>query len=357
MFTRKIMLCLCSLLLITAQVQAAVVLQYHHVSEDTPVATSVSPALFREHMAHIRESGYAVVPLEELSRRLEEGEPLPDKTVAVSFDDGFESIYRVAFPILKEYGWPFTVFVNTRPHDQGLSQFASWEQLREMAAAGATIANHTYSHLHMLRHLPGETDAQRLERIREEVSRADRTITREIGKPSRLFAYPYGEYDRATQGLLASMGFVAFGQQSGPLSARDHLQALPRFPFGGPYGTIEDFRTKLASLPMPLAAVDVYTGKQHLQDTILPSGETRPRLEIQLENESLARRVQCFASGQGAIPLRVEGAKVIAQVEKPLSVGRSRYNCTAASEQSGRFYWYSHVFIRKQANGEWYPEA
>jgi biofilm PGA synthesis lipoprotein PgaB len=349
--------CLLALSLGVVPVQSSVVLQYHHVSEDTPAATSVSPALFRKHMAHIREAGYAVVALEDLVAQLKAGKALSDKTVAITFDDGYTSIYDLAFPILKSHGWPFTVFVNTKPHDQQHGHFASWEQLREMGAAGATIANHSYSHPHMLRRQPGETDEVWRERMREEILRAEQTIAEETGQEHRLFAYPFGEYDSATQGLLAELGFVAFGQQSGPLGASDHLQALPRFPFGGPYGTIEDFRTKLASLSMPLSKVEVYVDGKRSAEPLLPADSTRPRLVMHLEDEKVARRVQCFASGQGAIPVKVEGATVAAQAEKALPVGRSRYNCTAPSGQAGRFYWYSQPFIRKQADGGWYPET
>ncbi|MCW8195857.1 polysaccharide deacetylase family protein [Proteobacteria bacterium 005FR1] len=361
MFIPKLLGLSPSLLLLSlscAAAHAAVVLQYHHVSENSPPATSVSPALFREHMEHLHESGYRVVRLDELAQTLKSGKPLPDKTVAITFDDGYLSIYEVAFPILKDYGWPFTVFVNTRPHDQGLHQFASWDQLREMAGAGATIANHSYSHPHMLRRQTGESDRKWRERMREEILRAERTIDREIGKGPRLFAYPYGEYDGATQALLADLGYIGFGQQSGPLGPLGNHQALPRFPFGGPYGSIQDFRTKVASLPMPLRETVVYgSKKQVLKEPLLPTDEDRPRLVLALQDEKIAPQVQCFASGQGAIPTRAEGATVIAQPEKPLGVGRSRYNCTAPSGQAGRFYWYSQQFIRKQPDGEWYPEA
>lgn len=332
---------------------AAVVLQYHHVSDETPAATSISPALFRQHMAHLREAGYAVVSLPDLAARLRSGEPLPDRTVAITFDDGYDSIYQTAFPILKKYGWPFTVFVNTRPIDQGLEQFVSWKQLREMAAAGATVANHSYSHPHLLRRRQGESESAWRARVGDEILRAEMAIAKETGQEHRLFAYPYGEYDRETGKLLEDLGFMAFGQQSGPLAATDDLQALPRFPFGGPYGGMEDFKVKAASLPLPLSAAQVSAA----DDTVLPQSLTRPALELRLKDEDLAKRVRCFASGQGAIPVQVRGGRVTARAPKDLPVGRSRYNCTAPSAEPGRFYWYSRLFIRKQADGEWYPES
>lgn len=340
------------LMLPMAPVKAAVVLQYHHISDQTPAATSTSPELFRQHMAHLDEAGYEVVPLEDLVARLKTGKALPDKTVAITFDDGYDSVYQVAFPVLKRYGWPFTVFVNAEPLKQEQSKFVSWGNLREMAGAGATIANHSYSHPHLLRRQGRESDAEWRERIKEEILRAEEAIREETGQNHRLFAYPYGEYDRASQQLLKQLGFVAFGQQSGPLSDRDDRQALPRFPFGGPYGTMDDFKVKVASLPMPLTKANV----PELKDTVLPRSLTRPTLELSFGEKDLASRIQCFASGQGAIPVQVQNGSVTTRAPKDLPVGRSRYNCTAMSGQSGRFYWYSHLFIRKQPDGEWYPE-
>lgn len=340
----------------SAGAHTAVVLQYHHISEKTPAATSLSPELFREHMVHLKQEGYSIVPLETLVASLKTGEALPDKAVAITFDDGYDSVYTAAFPVLKDYGWPFTVFVNTQPLQQSLSQFVSWDQLREMAEAGATIANHSYSHPHFQRRRTGESEGEWRKRIKDEILNAEETIAKETGQQHRILAYPYGEYDQATKALLAELDFVAFGQQSGPVGSNDDLQALPRFPFGGAYGGMDDFKVKVASLPMPLAEVDVHGGGERLKDALLPQSVERPRLTLTLAEDGLARRVQCFASGQGGVPLEVEGRRVIAQAKTSLPVGRSRYNCTATSNQAGRFYWYSHFFMRKKPNGEWYAE-
>ena len=126
---RKSSIVLSSILFLWAQillmhhVEAAVILQYHHVSTAAPKATRVSPKLFAQHLAHIKEQGYHVVPLYKLTQSLENNLPLPDKTLAITFDDGYLSIYSEAFPLLKEYGYPFTIFLNTQPVEQNLPQF------------------------------------------------------------------------------------------------------------------------------------------------------------------------------------------------------------------------------------------
>lgn len=341
--------------------QAVVVLQYHHISEHTPKATSISPELFRLHMRHLNEAGYTVLPLPKITEALTTGRALPDKTIAITFDDGYESVYTEAFPILKEKAWPFTVFVNTRPLETGIPGFVSWDQLNEMAKHGASIANHSHTHTHFLRREPKETDRQWRARIKNDIQTAQQIIQQRTGQNHKLLAYPYGEYDRAVEALVEELGFVAFGQQSGPIADNTEkhvdLQALSRFPFGGVYGDKDDFTTKVATLAMPIQSVTVLADRNGptLPDTVLPQAVGKPVLQITLRND-LTAPVQCFASGQGAIPVDTQGQHIQTQAQKTLPIGRSRYNCTAASGQPGRFYWYSQFFIRKQADGSWYPE-
>jgi biofilm PGA synthesis lipoprotein PgaB len=143
----------------------ATIVLYHHISETTPPSTSVPPARFREHLDHLRDNGFHVMALPELLTALQTRQQVPDKTVAITFDDGYISIYDTAFPMLQEYGFPFSVFINTQPHDDNQSGYMSWAQIREMSDAGVTIANHMENHPHMVDALPGEDQAARTARV------------------------------------------------------------------------------------------------------------------------------------------------------------------------------------------------
>ncbi len=337
---------------------AAVVLQYHHVSDKTPPSTSVTPERFRAHMDYLAEQDFRVVPLLSLVEQLKRGEPLPDKTVAITFDDAYDNVYATAFPLLRERNWPFTIFVNTEPHDKNKRGFATWDQVREMAEAGVTIANHTTVHNHLLRLRNGETRAQWRERIRAEILDAEARIKAVTGHSHRVLAYPYGEYDEAVKELVKSLDFVAFGQQSGPLFAVDDLLALPRFPFGGIYGDPEDFATKVNTRPFPIRQVSFYADmnlRQPLADLVLPPAQ-RPVLVLELDNPELLARIQCFASGQGAIATRVEGKRLLVQANQPLKAGRARYNCTAPTGERGRFYWFTQQWLTTGDQGRWLHE-
>lgn len=344
----------------STQLWAAVILQYHHISDTTPAATSTSPKRFAGHLDYLAENGFEVVPLIELVQALKRGRSLPDKVVAITFDDGYSSIYDVAFPMLKSRGWPFTVFVNSQPHDNQLPNFLSWEQMRTMAAAGATIANHTRSHSHLLRRLEGEDKGAWEARVTREIDGAEDRIQQKIGKSHKYLAYPYGEYNRDLLELMERLGYTGFGQQSGPLASHSSLQALPRFPFGGRYGDSDDFAVKVNSLPLPLVTEATNTRwlrsqAEPLDDLVLPVSVDRPLLALLLAPGFTLTSLRCFASGQGQIPLTFQQQWAFAQAKSPLPVGRSRYNCTAPSNKKGRFYWYSQLWIRKLPDGSWYP--
>lgn len=247
-------LLLCSFHTIAQQLNQAVILQYHHVSTQTPPITSLSPDAFKVHMNYLHEQGFTVLPLEEVTNRLNSGDLLPDKTAVITFDDGYTSVYDVAYPILLELGWPFTIFVTTALVESNDRLYSSWDQIREMADSGATIANHTVSHPYLIQQ-SGLTDAEWLQQVEHEIMEAEQTIERETGQEHKLLAYPYGEYNPAIQSLVKSLGFIGIAQHSGPINSTSDFTALPRFPFSGIYASMNSFPTKVMSLAFNLDAV------------------------------------------------------------------------------------------------------
>lgn len=340
------------ILLLAINTQAAVVLLYHHVSNSTPKSTSISPAAFEAQMDYLAEHDFAVVPLLELTEKLRKGEPLPDKTVAISFDDSYVSVYESAYPRLKKRGWPFTFFVNTDSVGTG-KVFVSWEQLREMAKQGVTIANHTSQHNHLPRRKKDESLVQWRVRIAAEINQAQAKIEQEIGTAPMIMAYPFGEYDVDVQQLAKKLGYVAFGQQSGALYEQADLQSVPRFPFGGGFTELDDFIMKVNTKPMPIKTVSFYSDKNTKQKNLTVKAGDKPWLVLTLDDTSLLKKINCFATGQGAITTEVIDNTLWTQAKQPLKPGRTRYNCTAYAGEKGRFYWYTQQWLVTDKNGEW----
>lgn len=331
-----------------------VILLYHHISTETPAITSISPQYFKQQIRYLADNDFRIWPLPKLVEALKRGETIPDKVVAITFDDNYQSVYHVAFPILKDRQWPFTVFVSTDSVDQKINLQANWDQVREMADYGATIANHSASHAHLLQRLSGETTHQWQQRVRQDIQKARRRIREETGQDHLIFAYPYGEFNSALAEIVEELGYTGIGQQSGPaghgLYHNNASLALPRFPFAGDYSKLDDFALKVLTLPLPVAAA---TG----EESPLTFRQTKPQLHLELApGDYRTEALQCYGSGQGKLAIAWDGKFTLTITPKQaIPVGRSRYNCTMPTglKNNGvtRYYWFSHPWIRFTESG------
>jgi peptidoglycan/xylan/chitin deacetylase (PgdA/CDA1 family) len=330
-------------------VDAGVVLLYHHVDEGTPAITSIAPSQFNRHLDIIEAEGFTVLPLDELVRRSMGASSGPEtsdeKIVSITFDDAYRSIYTNAFPNLQARSWPFTIFVATRLIEEGNPHYLTWADLAEMSMHGATIANHTNSHTHMIRRLEAETEDRWKNRMRAELLEAKGLLAKH-GLDSNLFAYPYGEYDAETLNLVGELRMIGFGQQSGAIGPHSNPLLLPRFPLAGVYAGEAAFRDKLRSLPLPV-----------LQPEVEPivSDNFKPPLELSFVTNKLdLARLTCYGPGGLMTLSETKPSSVLATPVAEVSIGRTRYNCTLP--KGNRFYWFSQLWIRKQSDGSWYHE-
>lgn len=321
------------------QAQSAVVLAYHHVANDTPASTTISPADFRGHLEYLRDNDFRVLPLPQLVDDLRQGNAIDDKAVAITFDDGYVSIFETAFPLLTEFGFPFTIFLSTGPIDRDQSNYMDWNQLREMSDAGVVIANHLAEHPYMLERLENESPNAWIERQREEINHAQSRILLETGQDFKMLAYPYGEYNQEIKALVSTMGFTAFAQNSGAINANSDFLALPRFPLASIYANLETASTKIWS-----KAFDV----KLLAPTSPVTQSSMPTATLQFAPGNYRlEQINCFNSGQ-AMSLnwrdKEQGILEI-QATTPNSGRRWRYICTAPDRDSSRFFWTSVQWI------------
>ena len=127
------------------------ILVYHSVMPHHPGQTaeqrvlSVDDSVFVAQMRYLVDGGYHVVSFAALVDALEGHDTLPTRAVVITFDDGWENQYRHAFPILRRFGLTATFFVFTTPIGKD-TKLMTWEQLRELQAAGMTIGSHTRTH-------------------------------------------------------------------------------------------------------------------------------------------------------------------------------------------------------------------
>lgn len=337
---------------LAAAADSAVVLEYHHVADDTPPSTSVTPETFERHMDYLEANGFEVWPLPRLVAAIRAGEDVPDRAIALTFDDGYRSVYAEAFPRLQARGWPFTIFITTGYLDGGDRNFVSWDQLREMEAAGVTIGNHTVSHPHMIRRREGEGEAAWERRMRREIVDAQARLEQELERPTRLFAYPFGEFSPAVAAMVRELGFIGFGQQSGALGPGSDFSALPRFPIATAFAGMESFAIKVRSRPLPVTATRPESG-------VLGADDDRPRLRLTLgPGPYRPEAIRCYLGGD-TVPLELDTGdppRLSMRPARPLQAGRSKVNCTAPATDGDQWFWYSFLWMKPLPDGSWYRE-
>jgi len=309
----------------------ASVIMYHRFGESKYSATNIKIEQFRVHINELKTGGYTVLPLGQIVDQLASGEALPDRTVAITIDDAYLSVYEKAWPILKAAGFPFTVFAATKSLDIKAPDYMSWAQLKEMSDAGVYIGHHSNAHAH----LPTLSE----EKVRSDIRQANKRFKENLGFVPALFAYPYGEYGTAIKRIIAEEGFkAAFGQQSGVAYGGFDKFAYPRFAMSENYGSIG--RLRLAANALPLRVENVTP-----EDNVL--AKNPPAFGFSLgEDYPNLKQLTCYSTNQsgGRVPVQRLGKRRIeVRLDKVFPPGRGRINCTLPGPD-GRFRWYGSLF-------------
>ena len=310
---------------------SATVLMYHRFGESRYPSTNISIEQFEAHLAHLAAGNYTVLKLDDIIVRLRAGELLPDRTVAITIDDAYLSVYTEAWPRLTEAGFPFTLFVASSPIDRELSGYMSWEQIRELQSSGVTIGSQTHTHPHMHRLSDEE--------VRAEISTSNERFIEELGLRPELFAYPYGEYSQFVIDAVKDAGFrAAFGQNSGIMHSADDQFQLPRFAFNEAYGTID--RLKLAVDGLPLKVHDLTP-----EDMVLTTNPPLYGFTVS-EEMSPVSQLRCFSNNHGKLDVTMLGMRAEIRAPGPLTEPRARINCTMPAVD-GRWRWFGRQFLTR----------
>ncbi|MEK9661215.1 MAG: polysaccharide deacetylase family protein, partial [Alphaproteobacteria bacterium] len=263
---------------------SAVVVMYHRFGESAYPSTNISLEQFEAHLDELKRDKYHVLPVPEILAAIREDRALPDRTIGITIDDAFLSVYTQAWPRLQAAGFPLTLFIATDAIDAGYPDYMSWDQIRELRNAGVTIGSQTASHLHMA--------ANDAERNREDLTRSNERFAAELGAQPDLIAYPFGEASTEVEEIARSAGFVmGFGQHSGVIHATADPYYLPRFALNEAFGDIDRFRLIANALPIPFADLTP-------QDPLLSTNPPPFGFTVQSPDVALAG-LACYAVGQG----------------------------------------------------------
>ena len=201
-----------------------------HAFDDCASVISFSPRVFQRGIARLHESGYRTVSLLAAVDYLRQGKPFPDRSLVITFDDGYQSVYSEAFPVLQRYRMSATVFLTVGaermttatgrlPSLSGRSML-SWEEIREMQQAGIVFGAHTLTHPDLTR-LP-------FDRAETEVYGAKAMLEDTLATPVACFAYPYGRYDQRSRAIAQRHFACACSDKLGLMTANSDPYALER---------------------------------------------------------------------------------------------------------------------------------
>jgi peptidoglycan/xylan/chitin deacetylase (PgdA/CDA1 family) len=197
-----------------------------HAVDDQPSVISFSPRLFEHGMACLHEAGYRTLSLLELVDYLRRGVAFPERSIALTFDDGYRSVYKEAFPVLRRYQMTASVFLTVGktkterlPSMEGRPML-SWSEIREMQQAGIAFGGHTMTHPDLTR-LPEKL-------IATEILGGKAVIEDALGIPVASFAYPFGCYDMRCQEIVSSHFVCACSDKLGLLRINSDRYAMER---------------------------------------------------------------------------------------------------------------------------------
>ena len=219
------------------------ILRYHHLVEEGEAGDTVlSAAVFAGQMDALKAAGYTTVDIWQLRDYVEHGTPLPEKPVMISFDDGYESNYSIAYPILKERGFKATIFAigvsmgkdTYKDTGKPMIPHFSLEQAAEMTASGLiTVASHGYD-VHEVEGLDpepvrkgplqreGESEAEYVEFLTQDAKRMQELL----GEAGGFFSYPTSRHDERCLVILSRAGVFATVCGDGPCATL--LKGLPQ---------------------------------------------------------------------------------------------------------------------------------
>lgn len=241
------------------------VIMYHQMLKNTSRkgAYVITPEQFEDDLKYIEKNGYNTVTIEDILDFAENGAALPEKPILLTFDDGYETAYAYALPLLQQYNMNAVVSVITRyteefsaepqPHHLSYSHL-SFDQLSELDCGGFfEIGNHTYN-MHGdrsaarfgVRRKWNESEENYIKALEEDIGKADKLLREALGHEIDVFAYPFGVMTEQSGKLVTELGYkiiLSCEEKINYLSPFcDTPIVLDRFNRSGDYSTTEFFK-------------------------------------------------------------------------------------------------------------------
>ncbi len=184
------------------------VLVYHsvraHIKGESKLqdAYDIIPELLEQELTYMDANGYHTVSFADINRYFDDGIPLPEKPVILSFDDGWKNQYEHALPVLLKHNAKATFFIYTNPIDHKKAHWMSWDEVKELDRLGMEIGGHSRTHPILTKIT---TDAG----LDKEIAGGKKILESHLGHPVKVFAYPFGMHNEAVDAAVKRAGYIS----------------------------------------------------------------------------------------------------------------------------------------------------
>jgi len=305
---------------------------YHRFGDNRYPSTNIDLDKFEAHLKFFKDNDYLVLTLSQALNELKE--EVGAKVAVITIDDAYKSFYANAWPLLKKYGFPATLYVNTET--VGAGDFMGWQAIREVKEAGIEIGNHSHAHPYFL-------NAYNKQDFLEDLDVSQNEFEQHLKAIPISYAYPYGEWNSSMREVLDSLGFSsAVAQNSGVIYRNAPQFSLPRFPMSNDYADMEQFKEKLAVAALEINNIKIY------QEGIMGS-ETSPTIVLSFYEKDLELKyLQVFIQGSEAnksITVGKDGlVKLTISPKSTLRKRRTLFTVTVPNKQ-GKWAWFSYSWV------------
>jgi len=212
------------------------ILMYHSISYEKGNTLRIPKESFRNQMKYLKDNNYTTLTLDELYAYMKMSKKLPEKSIVITFDDGYKDNYTNAFPILKEFKFKSTVFVITNAIDKDKNYLTS-NEIKSMDKNNMRIESHTASHEHLDK-IPYKDEVTTMTTSKSNLERI-------LGRKINYIAYPYGEYNSDTIKAAKQSGYkLAFSTEFGWINKDNNIYSLGRIYISSAYN-LTIFKAKL----------------------------------------------------------------------------------------------------------------
>jgi len=187
--------------------QTVPVLVYHNFSNKKSDKTAVGQDDFEAQMKYLKQNGFHVVSIDQLLNFIDYKEQLPEKSIVITFDDAWRSIFDIALPILIKYNFPATFFIYTDFIGGGKAM--TWKQIETLSRIGFDIQCQTRTHRNLAAPKKNESFKEYFKSIEMEIGYPKKLLKKKLNIDCKYLAYPYGETNNLVIALLKKYGYRA----------------------------------------------------------------------------------------------------------------------------------------------------